>query len=456
MKVILISNIVILIFACFLPNYFLAYNSFIIFGFQFIALIPFLLSKLRYLKNFFLPSFFILLYYLINESLGAFLVPRGFGFNNWFEPYLAKIENYNLIVSYLVVCNFAIFMVCLRTLKKLYIIDSYSPTQNLKLLNYNFLLDIVRIFSCIIMFVFFSYINIYSLFSFQLAIIIILCSYLAYFKKSIRFLIYLIFLVLMVKFNFENKREVVISLFSMIFLEVYYSRIKLQFTLKKLTLYFGGIFLFFFLVLSSSILRGYGSYGADTFSTAITYLPDYIQSDIFVDGVTDNLELNFSYGTGMSAMDMIIKGDLPYQYGYTLLKLFFLPIPREMISFKPESIMQMFTMKFYPSFWAEGGSLPVILPVDMFINFHFLGFLATGIIVSILDFFFVKFHQFRKRSFFYFSFIFLFITIIVFARGSGVEQYILYYAVIIPFLIFYILFRIFIKSFLKTIVEPIN
>lgn len=265
MKVIIISNIVLLILACLLPNHFLAFHSYVIFGIQFLTLIPFLLSKLKYLKNFFLPSFFILFYFLINESLGSFLVPRGFGFNNWFEPYLAKIENYNLIVSYLVVCNFILFMVCLGTLKKLNLIDSIDPKGNLRIIKFDFILDIVRILFSIILFLLFSYFDIYSLFSFQLAIIIILCSYLAYFQKTIRFLVYLVFLMLMVKFNFENKREVVITLFTMIFLEAYYSRIILQFTLKKIAIYFSGIFLFFFLVLTSSILRGYGSFDADTF-----------------------------------------------------------------------------------------------------------------------------------------------------------------------------------------------
>lgn len=456
MKIIIISNIVLLILACLLPNQFLAFHSYVIFGIQFLTLIPFLLSKLKYLKNFFLPSFFILLYFLINESLGSFLVTRGFGFTNWFDSYLAKIENYNLIVSYLVVCNFTIFTVCMRTLKKLNLIDSIDPKRNLRTMKFDFILDIVRIFISIILFLLFSYFNIYSLFSFQLAIIIILCSYLSYFKKTIRFLVYLVFLMLMVKFNFENKREVVISLFAMIFLEAYYSRIKLQFTFKKIVFYFFGIFLFFFLVLTSSILRGYGSFEADNFSTAATYLPDYVESDFFVDGLTDNLELNYSYGTGISAMNMIIVGDLPHQYGYTLLKLFFLPIPRDMITFKPESIMQMFTKKFYPSFWAEGGSLPVILPVDMFLNFHFLGFLATGIIIYLLDFIFMKFHQLQHRSFLYFSFIFLFSTILAFARGSGIDLYFFYYIVIIPFLILYILVRIFFKSFLNQIIKTIK
>jgi len=456
MKVIITINIFILLCACLLSNRFLAFHSYVLFGLQFITLIPYLLSKLKYLKNFFLPSFFILLYYLINQSLGAYLVPRGFGFNNWFEPYLAKIENYNLIVSYLIVCNFTLFVVCIRTLTKLNVIDAIGPKGNLKIIRYDFLLDIARIITCLIIFLVFSYIDIYSLFSFQLIIIIILSSYLAYCQKTIRFLVYLVFLVLMVKFNFENKREVVISLFSIIFLEAYYSRVVLQFTLKKIAIYFSGIFLFFFLVLTSSILRGYGSYGADTFSTAITYLPQYVESDIFVDGITDNLELNYSYGTGISAMNMIVKGDLPYQYGYTLIKLFFLPIPRDMFPFKPESIMQMFTKKFFPSFWAEGGSLPVILPVDMFLNFHFLGFLATGLIVSLLDYFFVKFHQLRYRSFLYFSFVFLFITILAFARGSGIDLYMLYYIVIIPFIVMYILSRIFFKGFLKKINELIS
>ena len=446
MKIIIFLNSLILLLACFLPNKYLSFHSYLLYGCQFLTLIPFLLSKLRYVKNFFLPSFFILLYYLINQSIGAYLVPRGFGFNNWFEPYLVKIDNYNQIVSYFIVCNFTLFIICMRSLKKLEKIDTLQTRGNLKITVYDFYLDLIRIFASIMLFLVFCYINIYSLFSFQLAIIIILCSYLAYSKNHYRFLIYFIFLFLMVKFNFENKREVIISLFSMFFLETYYSRVALQFTFKKISLYFSALFLFLFLILSSSILRGYGSYGAENFSTAITYIPDYIESDIFIDGLTDNLELNYSYGTGVSAMNMIIKGDLQYQYGYTLLKLFFLPIPRDLISFKPESIMQMFTKKFNPSFWAEGGSLPVIFPVDMYLNFQFLGFLVMGLIISLLDNIFLIFHKLRTRSFLYFSFLFLFITILAFARGSGIELYILYYLVIVPFLLVYILSRMLIKN----------
>lgn len=440
--------------AMILPNDFLTFNSFLIFGAQSLILISYLLKRLKYLKNFFAPSFFIICYYLINQTLGSFLVPRGYGFNNWFEEYLVKIQNYNLIVAYLIVCNFLLFLVCLRTLKKLALFEPRANFEFGKTKIWANILDVLKISFGAVLFLIISIANVFSLFSFQLSIILIVCSSLAHNKRTIRYLAYFVFLLLMIRFNFDNKREVVISLFSMIFLESYYSRIQLQFSIKKLVIYISVICLFFSVIITSSILRGYGGFGADNFLTAVSYLPDYVESEIFIDGITDNLELNYSYGTSITAMNMIIEKDLPYQYGFTLMKLFFLPIPRSFISFKPESIMQMFTKKFHPTFWAEGGSLPVIVPVDMFLNFHCFGVFATGFLVFLVDLLFIEFHLLKRRNIFYFSFLFLFITVLAFARGSGIDLYIFYFIVSLPFLVFYYLVRIVIsplsnKNFLK-------
>jgi hypothetical protein len=241
----------------------------------------------------------------------------------------------------------------------------------------------------------------------------------------------------MIVFNFENKREVIVALFAVFFLEAYHQRWLIQFTLSKIISYLIGITLFFVLIFTTSILRGYGEYGAKTLFSAASYIPDYMTSDIFVDGLTDNLELNYSYSTAVTSMDMVIKGEIKYQYGLTILKIFFLPIPRDVFPDKPGSIMQIYTQKYQPDFWDEGGSLPVILPADMFANFNILGIIPFILICLCLDVFFIRFHLATTRGIKYFTYFFLFITILFLARGSGLELYFLFYIFAFPFLIIY-------------------
>jgi hypothetical protein len=215
----------------------------------------------------------------------------------------------------------------------------------------------------------------------------------------------------------------------------------MQFTAKKILLYISGIALFLILIMTSSILRGYGQFDVSSLPKAISYVPKYISADIFVDGLTDNLELNYSYGTAVTSMDKILNGELRYQYGMTLLKVLFLPIPRKLFPDKPESIMQQFTRIYNPSYWAAGGSFPVILPCDMFLNFSYLGVLPFAFVWLILNYTFVKFHHISNRNIIYFSYIFLFITVLMFARGSGLELYLLYCIFAMPVFILHLLLK---------------
>jgi len=160
-----------------------------------------------------------------------------------------------------------------------------------------------------------------------------------------------------------------------------------------------------------------------------------VASENFVNGLTDNLELNYSYGSAVTAMGMMLDGRIDTQYGASLAKLFFLPIPRDVLPEKPESVMQIFTREFAPHWQEEGASLPVMSPAELFINFHYGGLLALAIIWFLLDQCFLGFQSAKPRTFSSLSFLFLLITVLLLARGSGIEQYALYYLLAAPVLL---------------------
>jgi hypothetical protein len=437
----IVTSTILILLSCFLPNKYLSLNSYILYGIQFFLMIPYLLWKIKYVKNLFLPSFFVLVYYSINLFLGSYLSPRGFGFVKWFIHDLLISKYYNIITTYFLACNLALFLLCYSSLKKLNQKYANIYPQKVEGVKPDFFIDTLSLILTISFYFLISFLNIDSLFSFQLAIIVIYTSYVSYHRKWFRYLVYLVFLFGMVLYNFENKREVVIVLFFLIFIEAYHSQWILRFSLKRLFLYSAIGAVFIGLILTSSILRGYGNYKPKSVTEAVSDIPKYIRSSIFINGLSENLELNYSYSTAVTSMDMILKGGIKYQYGLTIIKVLFLPVPRTLFPYKPMSSLQLYTKNYTPDYWKNGGSLPVIFQCDMFMNFNFLGLIPFVLILLIIDSFFIKFHFIDKRNFSYFAYPLLFITVLILARGSGLEQYILYFLISLPVILLYVFFK---------------
>ena len=85
--------------------------------------------------------------------------------------------------------------------------------------------------------------------------------------------------------------------------------------------------------------------------------------------------------------------------------------------------------------------MPVILPSESFLNFHYLGLLQYALIWLVINHFFIVFHRTSSRSFAFYSCAFMFITVLTFARGSGIEQYVLYYLIAAPVFLLGMLLR---------------
>jgi len=439
-------NLIAVGLAVVLPNDFLMWHSYTLYGVQIFTILPYLSRKARFSKNLFLPTFFVAIYYLVNLFLGSYLIPRDYGWNKEYTSVLLRIENYNIIVPFLLLSNLILFILSIQSFhdlnKATFFMPSEKRLRDKSLSHYRQL--IVSFLYCIIFFAV-SYFDVYSAFSFQLAILILHTSTLSRQKNKFRYLIYVFYVVILLGFSYENKREIAMALFLLVFFEAYYRRHTLRMTFKNIVRYVSIVLFFFCLVLTASILRGYG-FEATSVISAVKYLPDYIVSDIVVDMLVDNFEINYSYGSSVTSIDMVIEEDIKYQYGASLLKILFLPLPREIFPGKPKSVMQLYTQVYRPDLWSIDGSLPVIFASEMFINFHYFGLLIYGFVFYILNKLFLTFHLTPPYCFKSYSAIFLFMTILMFARGSGIEQWLLYYLLAVPILVMPMLFTKCMKS----------
>ena len=284
-------------------------------------------------------------------------------------------------------------------------------------------------------FVFGAFVVVSSLplaFPLQLAVLIVHLSQPSLRRSRLRFVAYAFYLGALLALTFENKREIAIALFAIIFIETYYSHRRLNLSFRSLATYALTLGAFFAMIMAASILRGYGDFNVSSALDAIAVIPRYITSTIFVDAITDNLELNYNYGAAITSIDLVLSGRIDYQLGSTIAKVLFLPIPRELFPAKPESIMQIYTQAYSPGYWEEGGSLPVDLPSEMFMNFHMLGLAAYAAFWALINRGFVRLRQVEPASFRFHSFIFLSVMVLALARGSGLELYVLYYLLATP------------------------
>jgi len=423
-----------------LPNDVLAMNGWWLFAIQGLSLLLYLLPRIRYLKDLFLPSFFVLVYVSVNLSIGGFLVPRGYGWDKQFAEAALQITSYNTIIPYILLTNLLLLWTTLSSLRRMR--KGYATSHFLRSVGrgpgaaeWSTAERLAAVFkdgTYLTLFVAVSLGEVYSSFSLKLALMILHLSSPAVRLRPRRVVLYAFYLVLLLAFSYENKREIAVGLFLLVFLETYHRRLRLNLSLRSIGLGVAAGLCFLVLVLAASLLRGYGDVPVASIVEAMKLIPAYVSSDFFIDGVTDNLELNYNYGAAVTAMDLVLGGRLDFQYGASILKVFFLPISRDVVPWKPESVMQLFTREYAPAWWAEDGSIPVALLSEMFVNFHFAGVLAYGVIFALLNRAFEAIDRLPMRSVQASSFVFLSITVLFYARGSGIEQWIVYWLVALP------------------------
>lgn len=185
-------------------------------------------------------------------------------------------------------------------------------------------------------------------------------------------------------------------------------------------------------IIAMSIFRGYGNYNVSGLLDVIKFIPDYISSESFYSFLGRNIEVVYSYFHTVNGVFGWLNGELQTFYGLTLLKVFFVPIPSGIIA-GPDSIIDIYTTYWSPSYRASGGSYPINMLGEYILNFGYLSCIMLGLFLKFLDLIMLSWIRSRKESVFMGI---LFMNLLVLFRGSGLD---LFVAGLVVYFVIYII-----------------
>jgi hypothetical protein len=148
----------------------------------------------------------------------------------------------------------------------------------------------------------------------------------------------------------------------------------------------------FSLVVPFSIMRGYGNYGDVDFLGAVAYSFDYIYRENFWIYISSNFEFGPFYFHGNNAV-MLFHNTGDYLWGETILRSVLSPFiylnAIDVDSIFASSI-EIYTQMYDPNFRLIGGSYPVNLFSEIFMNFGLVSVILFPILCTIIDVLYFK------------------------------------------------------------------
>jgi hypothetical protein len=263
-----------------------------------------------------------------------------------------------------------------------------------------------------------------------------------------RWLVYLFTFGIFVLTNYNSKREAFFLIITILFLESVAGNIKVRNFSFKYTLFLGlaaGVLVVALIVMT--IARGYGGYQLGSAFDAVKYVPVMLADENFIGFIFTTSEAPTTCYHSLKAIEMISRHPDYTTYGSTLAKVFFVPIPKDVFGFKPLSMTSIFTKLEAPALYRVGGSLPVNMYAEMYWNFNILGIPAVGLLMALLNHLYKKLYYLcmhGKRSVLVFTLLFAYTYLVGFFRGYGLDLYMVYVIMSIPFayLVGYLLYKI--------------
>lgn len=401
-------------------------NSYILYLFQLIIFILYIIYNKFTIKILFSPVFVSLAFILFYFVLGAYVTPRYIGAGTLFLPTTTigyifwHFSFYQLTVIIFLICNSSLFLLLINEGKyyKRTSFDGISRDININIYYCIFLLFILVLLSRSTFFepLMFSSFFVLTLF---------FCRYLRKIKRfSYRLFFYVLIIFFSLLISSESKREIMFIVLLITFFEMLpYFNFVLHFSIKQFILALAGGSIILFLIIWASLNRGYGNYEEVNFLSSLLYVKDYINSNLFLDYISDNLELTAVYFNAVNCVEMFFHGDIDFLFGSTLIKPLFIFFPRELFTFKPESMINIYTKSFYPYYYRIDGSIPTPFYSELFLNTYIFLPLACYYIIFIFEKIYQKlllviYDVFDVRVAIYSMLIF---TELQFVRGSGLD-----------------------------------
>jgi hypothetical protein len=380
------------------------------------------------------PSFLTILYSSLTFGFGHYVVSRNIGFKEIYYLKFIQYENLWFITSFFLISNLIVFNAIpfksFKTFKTYHYSKNTFKTSPIKVLLFLFILLTLNILAE-------GFANLGDfIYPLKLTVVIFISFLLKGFVLPVRLSFYLIELFLIGLQHWDSKREILFVLIFIVFYEIIVNNINLRIKIKYLSSIIGVLCLAFYIIMVSSISRGYGEYnvGGDPVK-ASSHVLDFLSSDIAIDAFAANFELSYGYGHSSNAIDLVYKNPLNLLFGSTLIKFIFIPIPRGVWKEKPKSIVDIYTSIFDPAFRNMGGSYPISFYSELFWNFHLFGLFVLFLVFKILNrAYFLMINKISGKTSTYLVFlIFMYTTFIQFIRGSGIELWLIYGIISIPF-----------------------
>jgi len=261
-------------------------------------------------------------------------------------------------------------------------------------------------------------------------------------KLKYRYILYLLILAIFMTFSFQSKREALLLIFPVVLLEFYNKK----FTFKLSNVIYAVLIgvLVIYSVLLMSIARGYGSYNVNTVWEASRYVSDYMKHENFIPYFMNNIEVSSAFLHSNLAVNYVLKNPSLITYGSTIIKFIFIPIPRSVFPYKPNSMVHLFTQKFDPEFRKAGGSHPVSIQSEMFWNFHFFGLIAILLFFVIFNYLYrlllIKITNNTIIDFL--PLLYGYMILIYIIRGNGFDAFFVYF---ILGCMFYFLYKVILR-----------
>jgi len=382
------------------------------------------------------PSFLILTYISLSLFLGQYVVIRQIDFHTTYYDLFVHYSSVKLITIYFLLSGLVVFLSIPVKQENLELIKFQSNKKGLSQGKILLLLGVIFLLS----FASFSLRvigggdNFIYPVKLGLAIIIVFHTYLL--KNRFKYFVYIVLIALFVSLHYESKREIIFLFFLIAFFEILKRSKQLKFRLKEI---FIGVFItscLVYLIVVSSIMRGYGGFNVSSPLDASYHVVEYLQSDYVGKALAINFEISTVYGNSSNAVDYIVKDEVDYLYGSTFLKFLFLPIPRSLFPEKPQSMVNIYTKQFAPDLHAIGSTRPIIIYSEVLWNFSIFGLMFLYFMINFFNRVYLKMiYQIGKRDLKVMTvfYIFMYITIIQFIRGAGFELWLLYALVQLPF-----------------------
>lgn len=186
-----------------------------------------------------------------------------------------------------------------------------------------------------------------------------------------RIFVYVLHGLLLSIFFFEDRRLTAFYIFIVCFIESF-DRRTFRIELRKIFLVIFCVAALFVSVIAMSVQRGVGQFESKSALHSFLYVKDYLKSDRAMTMLFHNFEGPATVFHSYNGVDhMMQTGD--YQYGSTIVKALFLPIPRDLFEGKPRSMVDQYTAIFFPAYRESGGSYVPNFYTEAFWNFGFAG-----------------------------------------------------------------------------------